>query len=145
MQIRVRKLKATNTKGARLKAVSEVGELVIPFPHESSDPFRYAAERMAGGPVEEVTSNGAMSVYKTPEFPEKKFYVIVSVKLDNEWNEWDVIPAFSITRLASTSLAAVARHACMIVDRKGEEHVIVEVLNDSTGYYEPFEFEPIRL
>lgn len=75
---------------------------------------------------------------------DKNFPVMASVHLHGGvgWNEWDSIPPFQIRLDAATSLETVARRARMIVDRKGVEKVDVEVLNDATGYYEKFSFEP---
>lgn len=73
------------------------------------------------------------------------FHVIVSVKLDNEWNEWVFVGGFSIASLGpDDTYEKAARRARLIVDRKGEDKVEVQVLNNDTKLYDRiFFFDPI--
>ncbi|MET9119906.1 hypothetical protein [Streptomyces sp. NPDC004528] len=75
------------------------------------------------------------------------FQVLVSVKLDpnNSWNEWTSVGGFSFQMHKDASAMDAARHARLIVDRKGEDKVRVEVLAPGESLYgEAIEFEPIK-
>lgn len=74
------------------------------------------------------------------------FYVRRSIKLDNDWNEWVQIPAFSLTRDSETNSKWVAQQARMIVDHKHEHIVQVEVYNPKTKLYDlRYRYEPVVL
>lgn len=72
-------------------------------------------------------------------------YVLVSIKLDNEWNEWTFVGGFSFNAVKGDSAKDAARRARQIVDHKGQETVEVQVLNRETKLYDQeFTFTPIK-
>lgn len=72
------------------------------------------------------------------------FHVMCSIKLDNDWNEWNSIPGFSLIREHDTDPRSVARDACMIVHHERTRKVQVQVYNPETKLYDlRYEFDPI--
>lgn len=61
--------------------------------------------------------------------------VLVHVKLDNDWNEWAFIGAFSFAKSGTETPGRVATRAARIVDHKGEQIVRVEIYNPQTKLY----------
>jgi hypothetical protein len=63
-------------------------------------------------------------------------HVLVNVRLNNGWDEWQYVGGFSFNAPKWHTAEQVARHARFIVDRKAEETVRVEVFNPDTKLYD---------